>query len=111
MEQAVLTDWGKLELLIGEILSAEKVPRTEKLYKLKVAMGEGEVRQIVSSLVPYYTAEELVGKKVVVFANLKPAKFAGEESQGMLLCAESDDGSTCVLLGPQADVPVGTKVT
>src|SRR3989338_5025893 len=103
MEQVDFSDWGKLELAIGEILSAEKIARTEKLYKLKVDLGGGEVRQIVSSLVPYYTAEELVGKKVVVFANLKAAKFVGEESQGMLLCAESDDGKTCVLLGPQAD--------
>jgi len=79
--------FADLDLEVGEILSVERHPDAEKLYVEKVRLGDG-VRQIVSGLVEYYLAEELVGKKVVIVRNLKPAKLRGVESQGMLLAAE-----------------------
>jgi len=61
--------------------------------------------------VPYYSIEEITGKNIIVLKNLKKAKFGGEISEGMLLCAESEDGKTCVLLSPEKEVPPGTRVT
>lgn len=104
-------DFAKLDMRVGKIVSCEKIENAEKLYKIMVDIGESELRQIVSSLVDYYTAEELCGKRIIVLANLKPRKMRGIESQGMLLCAESDDGKTCVLLSPECEVSTGTSVT
>jgi methionyl-tRNA synthetase len=86
----------------------ERVPRTEKLYKILVDMGSMGTKQTVASLAPYYTAEELRGKKVVFLANLKPAKFSGQSSEGMLLAAE-DDGKVS-LLSLDRDVPNGSRI-
>ncbi len=104
-------DFAKLDMRAGTVLSTEKVENAEKLYKIMVDVGEENPRQIVSSLVDYYTAEELVGKRIIVLVNLKPRKMRGIESQGMLLCVESDDESTCVLLKPERDVEPGISVT
>lgn len=104
-------DFAKLKLKVGTVVSCVKAENAEKLYILQVDLGEGENRQIVSSLVDYYTAEELVGKQIVVLANLKPAKMRGHLSSGMLLCAETDDSSVCVLLKPERAVPAGTSIT
>ncbi len=104
-------DFAKLDMRAGCILECVKVENAEKLYKLSVDIGEEKPRTIVSSLVDYYTAEELVGKRIIVLANLKPAKMRGVLSEGMLLCTESEDGKTCVLLKPETDVPPGTPVT
>lgn len=101
-------DFTKLDMRVGRILSVERVPKTDKLYRIHVDVGR-EI-QIVSSLVPYYSEDELAGKDIIVLVNLKPATFAGEKSEGMLLCAESDDGERCVLLAPEKDIPIGTKV-
>ena len=76
MEEITFDEWKKLEIRVGKILKVERVPRTEKLYKLQVDLGDKSV-QIVSSLVPYYTEEELQNRKIVVLVNLKPTKFAG----------------------------------
>jgi tRNA-binding protein len=103
--------WKQLELKVGKVLEVVKVPNTEKLYKLQVDIGGEKPIQIVSSLVPYYTEEELRGKNIVVLVNLEQAKFGGEISQGMLLCAETADGKTCVLLKPETDMPTGTPIT
>lgn len=105
--EATIDDWKKLDIRIAEILAAERVPKTVKLYKLQLDIG-GEQRQIVSSIVPYYTADELVGKKIAVITNLRPAKFGGELSNGMLLAAE--DGTDCVLLVVDKDIPSGSPV-
>ena len=78
---------------------------------LHVDLGEEKPRQIVSSLVDYYAADALVGKEVVVLANLKPAKMRGYVSEGMLLCAETADSSVCVLLKPETPVAAGTDIT
>lgn len=104
-------DFAKLDMRAGTIVLCEKVENAEKLYKIMVDVGEAQHRQIVSSLVDYYTAEELVGKRIIVLVNLKPRKMRGIESQGMLLCSESEDGATCVLLKPEKDVKPGTPVT
>lgn len=104
-------DFAKLKLKTGTVVECVKAENAEKLYILQVDLGEGKNRQIVSSLVDYYTAQELVGKQIIVLTNLKPAKMRGHLSEGMLLCAESDDASTCVLLKPECTVPVGTSVT
>lgn len=103
-------EWKKLELKVAQILSVEKVPKTEKLYKIIVDLGN-EKKQIISSLVPYYKEEELIGKKIIVLTNLKPAKFAGLISEAMLLCAESDDSKKCVLLTIEKDIENGTNIT
>jgi len=67
--------------------------------------------QLVTSLVPYYSEEELANRTIIVLVNLKPARFAGEVSEGMLLCAEKEDGSECVLLTVQKDIAAGTPIT
>lgn len=100
-----IDDVAKLDLRVGLVVKAEKVPKTEKLLRLQVDIGT-EVRQIVSSIALEYTPEELVGKKIIVIVNLKPAKFRGEESNGMLFAA----GEEASLLIPLNDVPAGTKV-
>jgi tRNA-binding protein len=110
MEEIDFSYWKKLEIVSGKIISCERVPKTEKLYKLKVDIGEKTI-QIITSLVPYYSIEEIMGKNIIVLKNLKKAKFGGEISEGMLLCAESEDGKTCVLLSPEKEVPPGTRVT
>ena len=104
-------DFAKLQLKTGRVLECVKAENAEKLYILQVDLGEEKPRQIVSSLVDYYTAEELVGKEIVVLANLKPAKMRGHVSEGMLLCAESAASSVCVLLKSETPVPVGTDIT
>ena len=101
-------DFGKLQFQVGEIIACEEVKKSKKLLCSQVRMGS-EVRQIVSGLRPYYTAEEMVGKKVVVVANLKPAKLAGVLSEGMLLCAEDAEGKP-VLLTAEKDVPNGVSI-
>ena len=104
-EIVTIDDVAKLDLRVGEVIKAEKVPKTEKLLRLQVDIGH-EVRQIVSSIALEYTPEEMVGKKIIVIVNLKPAKFRGEESNGMLFAA----GDEASLLIPLRDVPNGTKV-
>ena len=80
-----------MELRTGEIISAEKHPDADKLYVLQISLG-GEQRQIVSGIAKYFTIDELIGKRVVVVANLKPAKLRGVMSYGMILMAEDKDG-------------------
>ncbi len=102
-----INDFAKIDLKVGEILTAEKVEKADKLLKFSVKVGD-EVRTIVSGIAKYYTPEEMVGKLVVVVANLKPAKLRGIESAGMLLCACTDDD--VVLVCPEKRVESGSKV-
>lgn len=104
-------DWQKLDLRVGKVLLVERVPNRDKLYKIQVDIGTKEPIQIISSLAPYYQEKELIGKIIVVLVNLEPAKFAGEISQGMLLAAETDDASKCVLLTTDQAIEPGTKIT
>ena len=106
--EITIEDFDKVQLRVGEIIKCEAVPKSKKLLCSQVKMGS-EVRQIVSGISQYYKPEEMVGKKVIVVANLKPAKLAGVLSEGMLLCAENEKGEY-VLLAPESDVPNGVEV-
>ena len=104
-----IDDFKKVELAVGEILSAEKVPETDKLLKLTVNMGEAEPRQIVSGISLYFPdCSVLVGKKVMFVANLEPRTIRGLESNGMILAVSTDDNKFS-LLEPNADIPAGTR--
>ena len=106
--EITIDDFDKVQLRVGEIIKCEAVPKSKKLLCSQVKIGS-EVRQIVSGISQYYKPEEMVGKKVIVVANLKPAKLAGVLSEGMLLCAENEKGEY-VLLAPESDVPNGVEV-
>ncbi len=106
-EEISIEDFQKLDIRIGRVLKAEKVKNSKKLIKLIIDIG-GEERQIVSGIAEDYTPEELEGKLVVVLVNLKPAKFMGVESKGMILAAEKD--GRAVLLTPEKEVEPGTRV-
>ena len=103
-----IDDFMKVQLRGGEILKCEEVPKSKKLLCSQVKIGS-EVKQIVSGIKQHYSAEEMVGKKVVVVANLKPAKLAGVLSEGMLLCAEDAEGNLS-LLTPEKDMPNGAEI-
>ncbi len=102
-----IDDVKKLGLRIGEIVGVEDHPNADKLYVLKVKLGEEE-RQLVAGIKKYYSPEALLGKKIVVITNLKPAVIRGVESQGMLLAADS--GELVSLLTVDKDVPSGSEV-
>ncbi len=102
-----IEDFAKIELRVGEIKNVEEHPDAEKLYILKVDMGDEE-RQLVAGLKKDYKKEELVGKKIVVVTNLKPAKLRGIMSDGMLLAA--DDGKTVAILSPDKNVKNGARI-
>ncbi|MCR4739411.1 MAG: methionine--tRNA ligase [Lachnospiraceae bacterium] len=101
-------DFAKLQFQVGEILECEEVPKSKKLLCSKVKIGS-QVKQIVSGIKAYYKPEEMVGKKVMVLVNLKPATLAGVLSEGMLLCAEDKDGNL-VLVSPEKDMPSGAEI-
>ena len=101
-------DFAKCQFAVGEILSCEEVPKSKKLLVSKVKVGD-QTRQIVSGIKKWYKPEEMVGKKVMVLLNLKPAKLAGVLSEGMLLAAEDADGNIC-LMRPEKDMPSGSEI-
>ena len=104
-------DWMKLDLRVGEILEVEEIEGADLLWKIIVDVGEeiGE-RTICAGIKKYYSQEELKGKKIIVFVNLAPRKMRGVESQGMLLAAGSKEDDTCILISPEKDIGVGTKI-
>ncbi len=102
------SDFKKLDLRVGEIIEAKKVEGSRKLVRLVVNLGN-ERRQLVAGVAEYYDPEDLIGKQIVVVANLQPRKFMGIESQGMLLAAVVDGRP--VLLSPEEKVPPGTPVS
>lgn len=106
--EITIDEFDKMQLQIGEIIACEEVKKSKKLLCSQVKIGS-EVRQIVSGIKAYYTPEEMVGKKVVVVTNLKPAKLAGIESQGMILCAEDADGNLSTLTA-EKDMPNGAEI-
>ncbi len=101
-------DFAKLQFQVGEIIACEAVPKSRKLLCSKVKIGS-QVRQIVSGIKSFYTPEEMVGKKVMVVVNLKPAKLAGVLSEGMLLCAEDADDNLSLMV-PEKDMPAGAEI-
>ena len=101
-------DFAKMQFQVGEIIACEEVSKSKKLLCSKVKIGN-EVKQIVSGIKQHYKAEEMVGKKVMVLVNLKPATLAGVLSEGMLLCAEDADGNLA-LLTPERKMPAGAEI-
>ena len=101
-------DFAKLQFQVGEILSCEAVPKADKLLCSQVKIGS-QVRQIVSGIKAHYSAEEMVGKRVMVVTNLKPAKLAGVLSEGMILCAEDADGNLSLMV-PEKEMPAGAEI-
>jgi len=107
MEEVSIEEFQKLDLRVARIISVEDHPRAEKLYVLKLDLG-GEERQLVAGIKNYYEKESLVGKKIIVISNLKPANLRGFESNGMLLAAE--DNENVVLLTVDKDIKEGSKI-
>ena len=101
-------DFGKLQFQVGEIIACEEVKKSRKLLCSQVKIGS-QVRQIVSGIKAHYSAEEMVGKKVMVVTNLKPAKLAGILSEGMILCAEDADGKLSLMV-PEKEMPAGAEI-
>ncbi len=101
-------EFEKMQFAVGEIIKCEPVPKSKKLLCSQVKIGK-EVKQIVSGIRAHYTAEEMVGKKVMVLVNLKPAKLAGVLSEGMLLCAEDAEGNLA-LVTPEKNMPAGAEI-
>ena len=101
-------DFEKMQFQVGEIISCEAVKKSKKLLCSQVKIGS-QVRQIVSGIKAHYTPEEMVGKKVMVLTNLKPAKLAGVLSEGMILCAEDEEGNLS-LVTPEKEMPAGAEI-
>ena len=97
-----------MQFQVGEIIACEEVKKSKKLLCSQVRIGS-QVKQIVSGIKAHYTAEEMVGKKVMVLVNLKPAKLAGVISEGMLLCAEDADGNLALVV-PEKEMPAGAEI-
>jgi methionyl-tRNA synthetase len=108
-EEVTFDEFKKIDARVGMITQVDRVPRTEKLYKILVDLGTLGVRQTVSSLVGYYEPDQLLGKRVIFLYNLKPTKFAGEVSQGMLLAAEQEN--RIALLTTDQEIPNGSRIT
>jgi methionyl-tRNA synthetase len=103
-----IDDFKKIDLRVGRVIEAEKVPKSEKLIKLQVEIGN-ERRQVVAGVAQHYKPEDLIGKLIVVVANLQPAKLMGQESQGMILAASNESG-TLTLVGVQSEISTGATV-
>lgn len=111
MDKITFEQWKQIQMKVGKVLKVERVPKTDRLYKLQVDIGSEKPIQIVTGLVPYYSEEQLLDKPIIVLVNLVPAKFAGEVSEGMLLCAENKETDECVLLTVEKDIEPGTHIT
>ena len=103
-------DFERLQLVVAKVLACEKVPKADKLLCFKLKVGNTE-RTVVSGIAKYYKPEELIGKKVVLLANLAPRKIRGIESNGMLLCAATADDTALRLLTVDGDIPDGCAIS
>ena len=103
------SDWEKLDLRVGQILEVEDIEGADKLYKLTVDIGS-EKRVVCAGIKEFYSKEELENKKIILFVNLVPRKLRGIESQGMILAACTEDESEVVLISPEKDIEVGSRV-
>lgn len=104
-----IDDFGKVELRVATIKAAEPHPNADRLLVLKVDLGDEE-RQLVAGIRAHYTLEELVGKQIIVVANLQPATLRGMESQGMLLAATDSSNGNVIVLSPEKQAAPGSKV-
>ena len=107
-EEITFDDFEKMQFQVGEIIACEAVKKSKKLLCSQVKIGS-QVRQIVSGIKAYYSPEEMVGKKVMVLVNLKPAKLAGVMSEGMILCAEDENGELALMV-PEKKMPAGAEI-
>ncbi|MFN2499700.1 MAG: methionine--tRNA ligase [Pyrinomonadaceae bacterium] len=105
-----ITDFSKVELRVGQVLTAARIPKSDKLLLLSVDIGEGKPRQILAGIAEHYTPEEMVGRKIAVVANLKPRKMRGHESHGMLLAASIGEDDRPVLATFTEDIPNGARL-
>lgn len=105
-----IDDFAKVDLRVGQVLSAERIPKADKLLLLKVDLGEEQPRQILAGIAQYYEPEKLVGRKVVIVANLKPRKLRGYESQGMVVAASYGEEGRPVIATFTEDVPNGARL-
>jgi methionyl-tRNA synthetase len=105
-----ITDFAKIELRVGEVLTAERVPKSDKLLRFTIDLGEESPRQVLAGIAEYYEPEKMVGRKLVVVANLKPRKLRGFESQGMILAASIGDEGRPVIATFTEDVPNGARL-
>jgi len=103
-----IEEFMKVELKVAVIKEAEDHPNADRLYVLKVKLGNGDERQLVAGIRPSYAKEDLVGKQVIVVTNLQPAMIRGEESQGMVLAASDENGMS--VLTPDKEVALGSRV-
>ncbi|MEM2054324.1 MAG: methionine--tRNA ligase subunit beta [Candidatus Anstonellales archaeon] len=103
-----LDDFKKVELVVAKILEVENIPERDKLYRIKLSLGN-EQRYIVSGIKQYYKPEELIGKKIIIIKNLEPKTIAGYQSNGMLLAAY--DGKELSLITVDRDIPEGTPIS
>lgn len=102
--------FARIKLRTATIESVEAVPKSKKLYRIQLDVGELGKRQIVSGIAQHYTPEELIGQQIVIVANLKPAKLMGVESHGMLLAASTEGDGILALLTPSRPIPAGARV-
>ena len=107
--EITIEDFEKVQLRTARVLSCERVPKSDKLLKLSLSVGT-EQRTVVSGIAKHYTPEEMVGKQVVLVANLKPAKLRGIESQGMILCASDASDQTLKLVTVAGDMEDGAEI-
>ncbi|MBN2559792.1 MAG: methionine--tRNA ligase subunit beta [Phycisphaerae bacterium] len=107
-ETITFDDFAKVDLRIAKVLEAREHPNADRLLVLQIDLGT-EQRQLVAGLKGYYEPADLVGKLIVVVTNLAPRKMRGEQSQGMLLAASTEDHSQVVLLTPMSEIPPGSK--
>lgn len=105
-----ITDFTKIDLRVGEILTAERVPKSDKLLRFTIDLGEDKPRQVLAGIAEHYEAEKMIGRKVVVVANLKPRKLRGFESQGMILAASIGEDGRPVIATFTEDVPNGARL-
>ena len=111
MTNITFDQFKTMELKVGEIKTAEDIEGADRLYKIRVNIGEAEERQVVAGIKGFYNKEELIGKKVAVLINLEPKTLRGEVSHGMLLAAVTDEPRNVVLLIVDKDMPNGSRIS
>ena len=109
-EMIDIETFARLDMRVGKVIACENIPKSRNLLRMDIDLGE-ETRQVLAGLAPYYIPHEVVGKRVIVLANLKPVKLMGYESQGMILAApvKGQPGTPCFLTAPEG-VPIGSRV-
>ena len=105
-----INDWCKLDLRVGKITKVEDIENADKLYKLTIDLGDFGKRIVCAGIKKYYTKDELKNKKIILFVNLAPRTMKGIESQGMILAAVNEKDDKVVLIVPEKDIEIGSRV-